>query len=139
MIDKFEGQHAFLSNFYYANVNIHGISYPTSEHAYQAFKTNDVPTRVKLSQFSTPKEAKRAGRLLPLRRDWEALKFDVMRMVVHAKFTQNASLAALLLSTGDQELIEGNWWGDTVWGVCKGEGENHLGRILMDARRWIVL
>lgn len=76
------------------------------------------------------------GRRVKLRPDWEQVKTAVMEEVVRAKFTQNPDLAALLLSTGDAELIEGNTWGDTCWGVDlrTGRGENRLGRILMKVR-----
>ena len=40
----------------------------------------------------------------------------------------------MLIQTGDSVLIEGNTWGDRVWGVCNGVGENRLGRILMKIR-----
>lgn len=58
-----------------------------------------------------------------------------MEDIVRDKFTRNEDLKAMLLATGDEGLIEGNWWGDTFWGECKGQGENHLGRILMKIRR----
>lgn len=39
-----------------------------------------------------------------------------------------------LLATHPELLIEGNFWGGTFWGVCAGEGSNHLGRLLMKIR-----
>ena len=62
---------------------------------------------------------------------------DVMRDLVVQKFS-DPLLQSLLETTGDEELIEGNHWGDVFWGVCKGVGENHLGKILMKVRgRWV--
>lgn len=58
-----------------------------------------------------------------------------MRRLVWRKFTDDPYLAELLLATGDEELVEGNVWGDTFWGVCEGKGENWLGKILMDIRK----
>ena len=57
-----------------------------------------------------------------------------MLNLVRAKFKQNPGLAEKLLNTGERELVEGNQWGDTFWGVCSGKGENVLGKILMQVR-----
>jgi ribA/ribD-fused uncharacterized protein len=89
--------------------------------------------------LDTPGKAKRAGRNLQLRHDWEKVKYDVMLDIVFAKFYQHPELAAKLLATGDAELIEGNWWNDTTWGVCNGVGSNWLGRILMMVRARLYL
>ena len=133
-IDSFQGEYRFLSNFYPAQVIFEGITYPTAEHAYQAAKSLDPNDRKEIAAAPSPAEAKRAGRALKLRNDWETAKFDVMERVVRDKFTRNAELRDRLLATGDAELIEGNTWGDRIWGVYQGEGENHLGRILMNVR-----
>ena len=84
----------------------------------------------------TPNCAKRLGRQVELRSDWETVKYDVMYQVCMAKFQQNPELLRKLVRTGDAELIEGNTWGDRVWGVdlYRGVGENHLGKILMKIR-----
>jgi ribA/ribD-fused uncharacterized protein len=134
-IDSFQGEYRFLSNFHPAQTVFEGITYPTSEHAYQAAKSLDPADRRRIATLPTPAEAKRAGRALPnIRADWEQAKFDVMERVVRDKFTRNVELREKLLATGDAELIEGNTWGDRVWGVYEGQGENHLGRILMKVR-----
>lgn len=133
-ISSFQGEYRFLSNFYPATVNYQGIAYPTVEHAYQSAKTLDMNERRRIASLATPSEAKRAGRALKLRSDWEAVKLDVMEDCVRAKFSQSADLRQRLLATGAAELIEGNSWGDQFWGVCDGKGENHLGRILMKVR-----
>ena len=77
--------------------------------------------------------AKRLGRV-ELRSDWEEVKIEVMREVLRCKFSQNPDLKAKLIATGDAELIEGNNWNDRFWGVCRGVGQNHLGRLLMELR-----
>jgi len=53
--------------------------------------------------------------------------------LVRKKF-ENPLLRAMLLATEDAVLVEGNTWNDTFWGVCRGRGENWLGRILMQVR-----
>ncbi|MGX1195794.1 NADAR family protein [Metabacillus sp. SLBN-84] len=130
-ITEFRGEHYFLSNFFSAPVVFEGIRYENNEAAFQAQKQ---PERA--SEFSSlpPNEAKRLGRRVKLRPDWEVVKQDVMLGVVRAKFTQNAKLREKLIQTGDAELIEGNTWGDTYWGVCRGTGRNELGKILMMVR-----
>ena len=103
-IEKFEGEYRFLSNFHYCDVTLDGEVYDSLEHAYQAAKTTDPMERLKIRTYSSPGAAKKIGRTVTLRQDW------------------------------DEELIEGNWWGDTYWGVCNGVGENHLGKLLMKIR-----
>ena len=79
-------------------------------------------------------EAKRLGRRVKLRPDWEDIKDEVMYEVVLDKFKRNDNLKEKLLDTANAELIEENWWNDTYWGVCKGKGKNKLGKILMKVR-----
>ena len=73
---------------------------------------------------------------MKLRPDWESVRLSVMARVVGAKFMQNPNLAVRLVATGMMPLVEGNIWGDTFWGVDArtGNGENHLGKILMNVR-----
>ena len=68
-----------------------------------------------------------------MRSDWLDVRLRLMKELVRRKF-ENPELRSLLLSTGTTVLVEGNQWGDTFWGVCKGVGENHLGLILMEIR-----
>lgn len=132
-IKQFQGINRFLSNFWPCPVRYDNNLYPSSENAYQAMKTLDIKEKEKISKM-TPGESKRYARTIPLRSDWEEIKLRIMEEIVRAKFTQNIHLAIKLANTGDQELIEGNTWNDFWWGVCRGKGENHLGKILMKVR-----
>lgn len=134
-IDRFRGERHFLSNFYEAPVVYGGLRYENSEAAYQAQKCCSDAERERFTALR-PLEAKSLGREVLLREDWDEVCLDVMEGVLRAKFTQNPELAALLLGTGDCVLVEGNTWGDLFWGVDvrSGEGENHLGRLLMKIR-----
>lgn len=138
MINSFSGDYRFLSNFYPAPLTVeidgHRMSSVSSEHVYQAAKTLDHDERVKLLLAPSAGAAKKLGRHLTLRSDWNDIRLYVMYKIVRAKFEQNPHLAAKLLATGDQELVEGNHWGDTFWGVCRGKGQNNLGKILMLVR-----
>jgi hypothetical protein len=133
-IGEFQGEYRFLSNFWPAEVVYEGITYPTAEHAYQAAKTLDVEQRKTIAAMSTPAAAKAAGRALKLREDWDTAKFVVMEDVVRYKFTHHSELRAKLLASGNKLLEEGNTWNDRIWGIYQGQGENHLGKILMKIR-----
>ena len=140
-ITEFQGEYRFLSNFYPAEVQFEGITYPSVEHAYQSAKTLDRAERQRLASIKDPAQAKRAGRALKYRADWEAVKFDVMEQCVRDKFTRHPDLRAKLLATGDAELVEGNTWGDRIWGVDppgSAQGENRLGMILMRVRSQLM-
>lgn len=133
MISEFKGEYRFLSNFWLAVVELDGVEYSTVEHAYQAAKCKHRSDRDWIGRASTPGEAKRRARQVDIRRDWDEVKLRVMEGLVRQKFAKDP-LKQRLLDTGDQELVEGNAWGDTFWGVSYGKGSNWLGRILMDVR-----
>ena len=133
MINSFTGRYYFLSNFYNSTVTYDGITYTNNEAAFQAQKTENFSEKYKFGALK-PSDAKKLGRSVSLRQDWEEVKYNIMFEICLAKFKQNPELALSLLETGDQHLEEGNTWGDTIWGTVNGVGENHLGKILMQIR-----
>lgn len=133
MIDSFRGEYYFLSNFYESKVTYEGVTYLNNEAAFQSIKTLDMEERRSFA-YLDPSSAKRAGRKVSLRPDWEDIKINVMYEICKAKFTQNDELRQKLLDTGDEELVEGNNWGDRIWGKVNGTGANNLGKILMKVR-----
>lgn len=135
MIDKFVGEYRWLSNFHPCKVLLDAVEYESTEHAYQAAKTLDTFERFRIRDAETPGKAKKLGRRLKVRSDWESVKLQVMEMLLRQKFAQ-PELKQLLIDTGDRELIEGNHWHDLFWGVDQTtrEGQNHLGKILMKIR-----
>lgn len=135
-ITSFNGQYRFLSNFYPAKVCYQGYVYPTVEHAYQAAKCLIHTDLVAIRAAVTPGDAKRLGNQVPLPAWWEITKIDIMRFLLIQKFIA-MPLTQYLWDTNPKQLIEGNTWGDTFWGVCNGRGENHLGKLLMEIRRFI--
>ena len=159
IIDVFRDDNAFLSSFFLTNITVFGMEFRSAEHAYQWSKTNDPdekhsilwslhipswsnPDPDEKEVPSTPGHAKRRGKLVTKRPDWEEIKYEVMLEIVRAKF-QNADLRALLVATGDSILIEGNMWHDNYWGSCTcskcgNAGMNMLGRILMQVRNELV-
>jgi len=133
-INEFQGRYKFLSNFWPVWLEFEGFFYPTVEHAYQASKTKEPYERKKIRFAKTAGKAKRYGKHVILRQDWEEVKLQIMESLVRQKFTKYKDLCEQLLATGDAKLAEGNWWHDTFWGVCNGVGRNHLGKILMKVR-----
>lgn len=138
-IDSFSGEYRFLSNFWPSEVELDSVLFPTVEHAYQAAKTLDKFERLEVLECNTPKHARTKGRKVTVRSDWEDVKIDIMTSLVRQKFTKHEDLKEKLLATKNCELIEENYWGDTFWGVCKEEGKNNLGKILMKIREEISL
>lgn len=137
---RFAGEHDYLSNMYLSQVYYNGFNWPSSENAYQAMKSTTPAIQHRFTAL-TPRESKRLGKALEVREDWEDVKIGIMHEIVLAKFLQNRHLAEKLIDTYGQQLIEGNQWKDTFWGVCppgSKNGQNHLGRILMDVRLRLI-
>ena len=131
-IFEFQGEHRWLSNFWPAWVILDGVLFPSIEHAYQAAKTH--PSQREPFLRCTAGQAKRLGRTVEMRADWEQVKVPTMRSLVEQKFAPGTELGEKLKATGDGQIVEGNNWGDTFWGVCRGRGQNWLGRLLMERR-----
>lgn len=140
MINKFEGDYEFLSNFFFSPFSFKGIEYPTNEHFFQAMKTVDRNLQKAIAQAPTPGKAKRLGRQVNLVPNWETIKDTVMYQGLKLKFS-DPILKEKLLATGNEKLEEGNWWHDNFWGNCycpkckNIEGVNKLGKLLMLLRK----
>ena len=134
-IRSFRGEYSFLSNFYNTPVG----EYRNAEAAFQAAKCVLPSDKAKFKNLSAV-EAKRLGRRVKMRSDWNRVKVNVMLDIVRQKFANNPVLAQKLMATDGMELIEGNTWGDTTWGVDErtGKGDNWLGKILMQVRRELL-
>jgi N-glycosidase YbiA len=141
----------FLSHFWPSVIELDGETWPDVEHYYQAQKSDSVAYRNAIRAAQTPGHAKRlsaapdargkAGKQSWFRAngkeprpDWNEVKLDIMRRADWAKFSQNPDLAALLLATGDAELVEDSP-SDAFWGTGRdGTGENWAGRVIMEIR-----
>lgn len=139
MINKFDGEYVFLSNFYECPVEYGGLTYKNSEAAFHAQKTLNEAERKQFTVLNAS-ASKKLGRRIALRDDWETVKTKIMYEICYAKFSQNEDLKAKLLATGDEYIEEGTYWHDNIWGNCYCEkckniqGENRLGTILMKIR-----
>lgn len=134
LIQKFDGEYDFLSNFYKPKYPIiaSGLSFTSVEAAFQAAKC---PERMQEFVGIEPYESKKLGRKVKLRPDWDSVKIQIMGDLVFQKFLMNKDIRDKLLATGDAELREGNYWKDDYWGVCDSEkGQNNLGVLLMRVR-----
>lgn len=132
-IDGFVNEHYFMSNFYRSSLWIDEKKYPSAEHAYHAHKTLDPAVSETISHAKTAWEAKRLGRCVQLRPDWDDVKVDIMTKILRAKF-ENPLIRTLLIATSPKKLINRNSWNDKFWGVCRGEGLNTLGVLLENLR-----
>ncbi|MDB5175813.1 MAG: Swarming motility protein YbiA [Candidatus Saccharibacteria bacterium] len=144
-IETFQGDTRFLSSMFMVHnwlMSREGILVPASENLYQADKFLDDDHREYVLQARHGLASKRrAGELVergvPMRPDWDEVKVSHMARFTLHKFVANPDIAGRLMGTYDQELIEGNTWGDNFWGVCppgSRNGQNWLGRILVDVR-----
>lgn len=134
MIRSFKGNHRFLSNFWPCDLNAgDGLRYKTVEHYFQARKCVQPEDVQRIVRARGPLDARRIGKQVEMRPDWEAAKLGVMRDALALKFHFENRLGEWLVNTHPHVLIEGNHWGDRFWGV-DGHGENWLGVLLM-ARR----
>jgi N-glycosidase YbiA len=130
------GKYGCFSNFSQHGFELDGAWWFTSEHYFQAQKFVGTPHAEQIRQVRTPKDAAKMGRerSRPLRPDWEQVKDDVMRKAVLRKFETHADIREILLSTGDELIVE-NAPRDYYWGCgADGSGKNMLGQILMEVR-----
>jgi len=136
----FKDEFEFLSNFYPTPFIWKNRTWPTVEHAFQASKSRNSYYEEIIRKAKSPATAKKIGKRVVLREDWEEIKVLLMTELVLLKFEQNLDLRNRLLDTGLAELVEGNYWHDNFWGDCfcskckNVKGQNMLGIILMEVR-----
>lgn len=131
-----QGDYGCFSNFSYQGFELDGLYWITSEHYFQAQKFVGTPHVEEIRLVKTPKAAAKMGRerSRPLRPDWEQVKEFVMQKAVLRKFETHSEIREILLSTGQEEIVE-NSPIDYYWGCGKdGSGKNRLGYILMAVR-----
>lgn len=149
MIREFRKEYGFLSNFAECEIDYNGHTYPSTEHAFMAQKSDeqvlhgDHPDKLKWIDWAeycaisgkSAGDIKREAREVELRSDWNDVKLQIMEDVLRIKFNQEP-FKSKLIATGTQEIQEGNTWKDLYWGVDlkTGVGENHLGKLLMKIR-----
>lgn len=142
-ITQFVGAHGFLSNFYMYPFSYALWLWPSAEHAYQAAKTANEVSKAAIRNAKTATQAKAIGQHVVRVPNFDAQRVRIMSEILRCKFRRGNRMARLLLLTGDAFLREGNHWGDTFWGQVRlgvrWQGENHLGLILMEIRKELLL
>lgn len=138
---RFRDEYFFLSNFfphvqtmYLDNTK---VTIPTAEHCYAAMKAKYLKDARTIAESKTPGQAKRLGRKVVQRPDWESIKVDVMRDILMVKFRDKDLLGQLEEIT--EPIVEHNQWHDNFWGSCTcdkcgDDGGNQLGILLMQIR-----
>ena len=138
-------QNAWLSNMALVDVSLKNVFvipldervYKSVEHAYQAAKSDHQEWKEFCMSTQSPYDVKRKSHGCVVRSDWNAIKVVVMESLLRQKFNTEI-FRTLLLQTGEQNIQEGNTWGDRFWGVDLRNnpniGENHLGRLIMKIR-----
>lgn len=137
MISGFFGDNRWLSNFWPCDVAWGKTRSRSVEAAYQSAKCLRKEDRDLVAAME-PAAAKQAVKRMQQRPDWLDVRVRVMAMLLRQKFAIGTELANRLIATGVEELIEANTWGDTFWGVCRGHGQNVLGKLLMEIRSELV-
>lgn len=152
-----------FSNFYASKFELDGKKWSTTENYFQATKFDNEEYKEIIRKASTPAKAFYLGgqkirtlydswlidpvndrrkvndmmnkySKVKIRPDWNMVRDNVMEKCLLAKFTQNETLKALLLSTKNAEIVE-NSPRDAYWGIGKnGKGTNMLGKLLMKIR-----
>lgn len=138
MITSFQGDYEFLSNFYPCTITLGGLTFPSVENAYQAMKCVNPSDMIQFTNIG-PAEAKKLGRKVTMRSDFDNIKYNVMRSLLDQKF-EDKTFKKMLLDTAPESIVEGNYWHDNYWGICTCEkcrneiGYNHLGELLQRKR-----
>jgi ribA/ribD-fused uncharacterized protein len=141
MINRFNNEYRWLSNFALVPIYFEHCRYPSVENAYVAAKTLDNRLRG-IVQKVTPGEAKLLGKLFTLRPDWNTVRLELMATFLRQKFSY-AEFRDKLVETGTQEIVEGNNWHDNYWGSCGcagcgNKGQNNLGKLLVQIREELL-
>ena len=129
----FRNKYSFLSNMYPCEIKVelfeHTYNFTCVESAFQALKC---PYRINDFSNLNGIAAKKLGKEVKNREDWEDVKVEIMHKLISQKFSNPVLMEQLRNIEGD--IVETNYWNDTFWGMCKGVGQNTLGKILMDIR-----
>ena len=141
-IKGFFGPYRWLSNFHPCTVEFDGLTYPSTENAYQASKI--IPEEREVLAECTPNESKKLWKALTKIDasdvEWNARRYEMMKIITLEKYLKHEDLRKMLLDTGEKYLEETNYWGDVYWGVdIKKGGENQLGQLLMNVRKYFRL
>ena len=133
MIKELRNEYYFLSNMYECPIVWKGVTFKSSETLFQMFKCKNIDDMSKFQKLNGF-QAKKLGRKIEMRPDWNEVRIKYMEFVLKLKFDQNLDLRERLMRTEGKIEENNNNWNDTFWGITNGKGENHLGKLLYKLR-----
>jgi len=122
---------------------LHGVSFRTPEHLYQALKATNIEDVIIIAACETPGNAKRLGYKIKCKSDWNEIKVDCMEYVIDKQFTITSIQGQKLINSKGL-IVELNYWHDNFWGDCTCKkcenikGQNNLGKILERKREELI-
>lgn len=130
----FKDYYFFLSTFYPCSIRLYLnnqlFTFSNAEAAFQAQKNLSLASKFKLLKGL---ESKRIGEQIEVTTEnWETYKLFAMAKALNSKFKDVKLLSKL--KQIKEEIVYENYWDDTYWGVCKQQGKNILGKMLMNIR-----
>jgi len=137
MIKEFQKEYRWLSNFTLVDISFNSITYPSVEHAYCSFKSNDLEWKKTCADKNiTSAQIKKLAKSIKVVDNWDDIKLSIMEKCIDQKYNQEP-FKTLLLETKNEMIQEGNYWNDTYWGFClkTNKGKNNLGKLLMEKRK----
>ena len=139
----------YLGNWYDSPFTKHGICFINNEQYFmwgkqQLFDPKNLLLEKKILEATNSSVIKKLGRFVQNFNQsvWDTEKYEIMKIGLIEKFSQNTLLKQELLNTNDAILVEASPY-DTIWGIGLNEqdakikkwrGENLLGKALMDVR-----
>ncbi|MBV2092404.1 MAG: NADAR family protein [Candidatus Thiodiazotropha sp. (ex. Lucinisca nassula)] len=114
-------------------------SWPSVEHYYQGMKFENPDLREEVRNADHPSKAQKlaANNKRSIRKDWKQMREVVMTRAIYIKCRVHPDVAAALLATTAQKIIETSQY-DYYWGCGRdGRGHNTFGKVLMAVRNKI--
>lgn len=138
-IRDFTGDFAFLGLDHPCDVWWNWVVHRSARHAVLAAQFPSAASAV--ARAASPAEAQSATAGHVEAADWAGGRLRTVEKIHRDKFRRSETLRKQLSDTAAREIVWGNAEGETFWGSVKGtsgwEGQNQLGKILMDIRRGI--
>lgn len=145
-VTAFQSQFSPLSNLFVAPIRRNGITYRSSEHAFQHAKAlcnDDHAIARSVLDEPCPYEAMALGKKIPITSEWQSKQLIVMEEILRLKLEQVPQFVQELKSTGNQHLVENArspfWGAGTHYNALSifnktYPGRNHMGRLLVKVR-----
>lgn len=125
---------------------VNGIRILNSESLYQSCRFPHLPeVQEVIISNPSPMGSKMTSKKYraETRRDWDSVRVDIMRWCLRVKLVQNfPRFSSLLLETGNHPIVEQSrrdrFWGSVPTGDFTLQGQNVLGKLLMELREEVL-